>query len=145
VVSLKKWSPRTWVLGGFGISLTSVVLNTLVLSQLNHKLAAVNSEQAGLKESLSRMATEMQRAENKYEMVRRFHWVAMQAPKEHREQARTEAAYVLVNYFTRTYAAVHDIPPVEVIRTEMVEREDDYAVMKKLSDLVSQLQKPQEA
>ena len=133
-----KWSPRAWVLGGFLISLSSVVLNTVALAQVNLRLAAVNSELSGLKDSMARTATEMQRAENKYEMVRLFHWVAMQVPEKQRETARQEAAYVLVNYFTRTYAAIHDIPPAEVIKTEMVEMEDDYVAMKKIHDLAKQ-------
>ncbi len=135
---MTKWSPRAWVLGGFVISLSSVVLNTVVLAQVNLRLTAVNSELSGLKDSMARTATEMQRAENKYEMVRMFHWVALQVPEKQRETARKEAAYVLVNYFTRTYAAIHDIPPVEVIKTEMIELEDDYAAMKKIHDLVKQ-------
>lgn len=86
------------------------------------------------------MATEMQRAENKYEFVRLFHWVAMQAPESQKETARKEAAYLLVNYLTRTYSAVHDISPVDVIRTEMVELRDDYEVMRKLADLYRQIE-----
>lgn len=133
------WSPRTWVLGGFAISFSSVVINTFILSNLNSRLAVVNSEQANLKESLARMATEIQRAESKYELVRVFHWVALSAPEKSRQQARTEAAYQLVNYFTRTYAAVHDISPVEVIKTDMIELEDDYQVAQQLADLMEKL------
>ena len=131
------WSPRTWVLGGFAISFSSVVINTFVLANLNGRLASVNSEQSNLKESLGRMATEVQRAESKYELVRVFHWVALNAPEAQRKQARDdEVAYQLVNYFTRTYAAVNDIPPVEVVKTDMIELEDDYEVTERLAKIM---------
>ncbi len=133
------WSPRTWVLGGFAVSLSSVVINTFVLANLNSRIAVVNSEQSSLKESLSRMATEVQRAESKYELVRVFHWVALNAPEAQRQQARSEVAYQLVNYFTRTYAAVNDIPPVEVVKTDMIELEDDYEVTQQLADLLEKV------
>jgi hypothetical protein len=132
------WSPRTWVLGGFAISFTSVVINTFVLANISGRLSAVSAEQATVRESLTRMAAEVQQAESKYELVRVFHWVAMRAPKEQRETARAEVAYQLVNYFTRTHAAVNDIPPVEVVRTEMIELEDDYAVAQKAAELMGQ-------
>lgn len=132
------WSPRTWVLGGFAISFTSVVINTFVLANISGRLSAVSAEQATVRESLTRMAAEVQQAESKYELVRVFHWVAMRAPKEQRETARAEVAYQLVNYFTRTHAAVNDIPPVEVVRTEMIELEDDYAVAQRAAELMGQ-------
>ena len=130
------WTPRTWVLGGFAISFTSVVINTFVLANISGRLSAVSSEQNAARESLVRIATEVQQAESKYELVRVFHWVAMRAPKEQRETARAEVAYQLVNYFTRSYAAVHDIPPVEVVRTEMIELEDDYAIAKLAAEMM---------
>jgi hypothetical protein len=137
---MTKWSARSWVLIGFVISLSSVVLNTLVMARLNQEIAAITSEQTALKGSLDRMASEIQQAQNKYELVRVFHWVAMQAPKESREQARREAAYTLVNYFTRMYAAVHDVSAVELTRTEMTELKDDYEVMQKLSQLSDRME-----
>ena len=130
------WSPRTWVLGGFAISFSSVVINTFILSNLNSRLAVVSSEQANVKDSLGRMATEIQRAESKYELVRVFHWVALNTPEKSRQVARNEVAYQLVNYFTRTYAAVNDISPVEVIKTDMIELEDDYKVAQQASEFL---------
>ena len=142
---LTRLSPRAWLLGGFAISLSSVLLNTLVLAQLNGRLAKVNGEIAGIKESLAQMVSEIRRAETKYEMVRMFHWVAMSAPEKYRDTARREAAYPLVNYFTRSYAAVKDISPVEVMRTEMIEMEDDYAAMQKLSELATAYEQADES
>ena len=138
---MTKWSPRAWVLGGFTISLASVVLNTVVLNRLNAKLASASAEYSAVKESMGRMATEIQRAENKYELVRVFHWVAMSLPEKQRDTARQEAAYVLMNYLRRFYAAVHDIPPIEVIQTEMTELEDDYEGMRKIHDILEAYKK----
>ena len=140
------WSPRTWVLGGFAISFSSIVINTFVLANLNSRLAVINSEHSNLKDSLGRLATDYHRAETKYELVRVFHWVAMGvAEGEQRDQARAEVSWQLANYLTRTYAAVNDISPVELIKTEMVEKEDDFEFDRQLKELSDKRLAAQEA
>lgn len=56
------------MLGGSAISLSSIVINTFVLANLNSRLAVVSSEQGRLKDSVARMATDYHRAESKYEL-----------------------------------------------------------------------------
>lgn len=136
-----KWSARTWVLGGFAISLASVVMNTFVLARLNLKLTAVSGEASAVKESLNRMALDYERAESRYEVMRVLHWLAQLQPEgESRENAATEASAALANYLSRSYAAMHDIPVMEVVKTDLVENEAGFALLRKVAELGQKIQ-----
>ncbi len=138
-------SPRKWVLLGFAITIVSVVLNTFVISWLSGKTADIDQEMSKIRASLTRQATELVQAEVKYDLARvlRYASMAIKDPENSR-RGRQEAMEALRSYLRRNYAAVHDIPVIEVMRVENDEMVDDIEVMKKARSLGEQLAKTED-
>lgn len=141
---MRHWNPRTWVVLGFSISFLSVGTNVFVLAGINERLARLNSEHSALTGLLAQQATQLSASEVKYDQVRLLHWVARSLPKEQQAVARKEAAYLLLGSLTKTYAAIHDISPVTVMKTESLEMEDDLHAMQKVAELSDALAKSQD-
>lgn len=130
---------RSWVLFGFAISLISVAINTFVISSLNDRLKEVDSENAKLNESLTKQATELNRAEIKLDLSRVMHHVAGTVPNEQKQTAREESAALLKSFLTRNYAAEADVPPIEMIKLDIQELSDDIPKLEKLREINQKL------
>jgi hypothetical protein len=109
------------IMVGFAISLASVVLNTLVLSSINSRLRAAESEYFDLAESLGKQAAQLNEADLKFDLYLIMHNVAFTSPASKAKDAREDAGTLLKRFLTKYYAAANDIAPIELTRVEVEE------------------------
>ncbi len=109
-------SARTWVLMGFGLSLIAVVINVFVLASFNDKIKEADGELSKLTASLSSQATEINRAEIKYDLFTVLNHVSKLGKDQEKKMAGNDAAAMLRDYLSRNYAAVNDIPTSEYLK-----------------------------
>ncbi|MEY2574596.1 MAG: hypothetical protein QOF80_83, partial [Verrucomicrobiota bacterium] len=114
-------SSKNFVLAGFLISLLSVAFNSIVLSQVNKRLQAVDAEFSNLADSLAKQAAELNEGDSLFDLYRIMHNVALSVPAAKAKQARQDAEAILKRFLTKYYAAANDIPPTEVTRVEVEE------------------------
>ena len=117
-------SAKTFMLVGFAISLVSMVLNTLVLSNIDTRLKAADSEYFKVVESLSKQAAELNATDVKFDLYKILHYVAFSVPTVNAQDARKDAEVLLKGILTRYYATANDISQVEVTRVEVEEMSD---------------------
>jgi hypothetical protein len=114
-------SSKNFVLAGFLISLLSVAFNSIVLSQVNKRLHAVDAEFSNLADSLAEQAAELNEGDSLFDLYRIMHNVALSVPAAKAKQARQDAEGILKRFLTKYYAAANDIPPTDVTRVEVEE------------------------
>ncbi len=111
-------SPRTWVLIGFGISMISVAINLVVLSNINERIKATDDELSKLTASLGNQATELYWADMKADLFVILNHISHIATKEEKRQTAADAIQLLQGYLKRNYAAVHDVPEIEMLKAD---------------------------
>lgn len=133
-------SSKTFVLVGFAISLASVVLNTFVLSSINSRLKAVDSEYFELKEALSKQVSHLNEADLKFDLYRVMHNLAFSSPSARAQDARDDAKAILQGVLVKFYAAANDISPIDVTRVAVDEAGDALPKLGKMLELLQALQ-----
>lgn len=138
---MKILSSKTYVLLGFVISLTSIVINTIVLSNIDTRSKVVDSEYSGLVESLGKQAAELNEADLKFDLYRIMHNVAFSVPLAKAKDTRKDAEELLKGALTSYYAAANDVSKVDVTRVEVEEMGDDLPKLEKIIGLVQAIEK----
>lgn len=114
---LTKFSARTWVLMGFGISLLAVVINVFVLSSINDRIKAADGEIAKLNTSLVNQATELTRTDMKGDLFLLLHHLSkLSSDKDEQALAGDDAILMLQEYLKKYYAAANDVPVNEMLK-----------------------------
>jgi hypothetical protein len=114
-------SSKNFVLAGFLISLASVAFNSVVLSYVNKRLQAVDSEYNRIVESLGRQSAELSEGDLLFDLYRVMHNLAFSVPAAKAKQARQDAEAILKRFLTKYYAAANDVAPTEITRAEVEE------------------------
>jgi hypothetical protein len=133
-------SSKAFVLIGFAISLASVVLNTFVLSSINSRLRAVESEYFELEEALSKQVSQLNEADLKFDLYRVMHNLAFSSPDARAQDARDDARAILQGFLVKFYAAANDISPIDVTRVAVDEAGDVIPKLGKMLELLQALQ-----
>jgi hypothetical protein len=133
-------SSKNLVLAGFLISLASVAFNSVVLSYVNKRLQAVDSEYYKLADSLAKQAAELNEGDSLFDQYRIMHNVAFSVPAAKAKEARQDAEAILKRFLTKYYAAANDIPPTEVTRVEVEEAGQIIPLLEKGLELMQALQ-----
>ena len=133
-------SSKNLVLAGFLISLASVAFNSLVLSYVNKRLQAVDTEYSRLADSLGKQAAEFSEGDSLFAQYRIMHNVALSVPAAKAKEARQDAESILKSFLTKYYAAANDIPPTEVTRVEVEEAGQIIPLLEKGLQLMQALQ-----
>ena len=126
---------------GFSISLISVVINTFIISYINNRVKQIDSESSSLSESLSKQALELNRADIKHDLARMMRYFAAGVPDAQKAEARNESAYLLNTFLQRNYAAETNVPPVELIKSEIEEMNAEMSSLEKLKDINERMEK----
>jgi hypothetical protein len=138
-------SSKNLVLAGFLISLASVAFNSVVLSSVNKRLQAVDSEYYKLADSLTKQATELNEGDSLFDQYRIMHNLAFSVPAAKAKEARQDAESILKRFLTKYYAAANDIPPTEVTRAEVEEAGQIIPLLEKALLLMQALQATSDA
>lgn len=133
-------SSKTFVLIGFAISLASVVLNTIVLSSINSRLRAADSEYFDLEEALTKQVAQLNEADLKFDLYRIMHNVAFTSPAAKTQDARDDAREILKGFLVKFYAAANDISPTDITRIAVDEAGDALPKLEKIAALAFALE-----
>ena len=133
-------SSKNLVLTGFLISLASVAFNSVVLSSINKRLQAVDTEYYKLADSLGKQAAELNEGDSLFDQYRIMHNVAFSVPAAKAKEARQDAEAILKRFLTKYYAAANDIPPTEVTRVEVEDAGQIIPLLEKGLQLMQALQ-----
>jgi hypothetical protein len=133
-------SSKNLVLAGFLISLASVAFNSVVLSYVNKRLQAVDTEYYRLADSLGKQAAELNEGDSLFDQYRIMHNVALSVPVAKAKEARQDAEAILKRFLTKYYAAANDIPPTEITRVEVEEAGQIIPLLEKALQLMQALQ-----
>jgi hypothetical protein len=133
-------SSKNLVLTGFLISLISVAFNSVVLSYVNKRLQAVDSEYYDLAESLGKQASELNEGDSLFDQYRIMHNLAFSVPAARAKDARQDAETILKRFLTKYYAAANDVPQTEVTRVEVEEAGQIIPLLEKGLELTQALQ-----
>jgi hypothetical protein len=134
-------SSKTFLFAGFAISLASVVINTFVLSSVNSRLKAADSEYFKVEQALGGQLSLLNEADIKFDVYRVMHHVALGSPMATAQEARQDAKEILQGFLVRFYAAANDIPLVQVTRIAADEAGEALPKVKKVMDLMQSLQR----
>ncbi|MEY2497744.1 MAG: hypothetical protein QOD12_1300 [Verrucomicrobiota bacterium] len=133
-------SSKNLVLTGFLISLASVAFNSVVLSSVNKRLQAVDTEYYKLADLLGKQAAELNEGDSLFDLYRIMHNVALSVPAAKAKEARQDAEAILKRFLTKYYAAANDIPPTEITRVEVEEAGQIIPLLEKALPLMQELQ-----
>lgn len=103
---------------GFGLSLISVVINIFILAGINERIKETDGELSKLNESLRTQAAEVSSAEIKNDLFMVLNHVSKLAKGDEKKAAGEDSIVLLQDFLTRYYAAVHEIPANEMLKTE---------------------------
>lgn len=138
-------SAKTLMLSGFALSLVSIVLNTIVLSNIDTRLKAADAEYFKLVESLSKQATELNATDVRFDLYKILHYMAFSVPAAKAQDVRKDAEVLLKGILTRYYATANDISLVEVTRVEVEEMGDILPKLEQILVLMQALQQSPDA
>lgn len=111
-------SARSWVLMGFALSLFSVVVNLFVLSNISEKVKETDSEIAKLQESLRLQASDVHRAELKFDLFMILNNLSKLSTGDARKIASEDSNVMLQDFMTIYYSAVNEIPANALLKAE---------------------------
>jgi chromosome segregation ATPase len=126
---------------GFSISLISVVINTFIISYINNRVKEIDSESSTLSESLIKQALELNSADIKHDLARMMRYFAAATPDAQKADAKNESAYLLNAFLQRNYAAETNVPPVELIKSEIEEMNGEMSNLEKHKDINKRMEK----
>ena len=113
-----KFTPRTFLIVGFLISFTALILNAIILANVGNRLNAANAEYNNLTAAL-RVQTELgNEALSKFEDYTMMTHISAIVPEERREEAKSNTAVLLDEALIFLYAAANDISMTEIRRVE---------------------------
>ena len=113
-----KFTPRAFLIIGFGISFTALILNAIILANVSNKLNAANAEYDSISGAL-RVQTELgNQAESKFEDYMMMNHIASIVPENRREEAKSDASVLLDEAILFLYAAANDLSMTEIRRVE---------------------------
>ena len=138
-------SSKHLVLAGFLISLASVAFNSVVLSYVNKRLQAVDTEYYKLADSLGKQSAELNEGDSLFDQYRIMHNLAFSVPPAKAKEARQDAESILKRFLTKYYAAANDISPTEITRVEVEEAGEIIPLLEKGLQLMQALQATSDA
>ena len=138
---MKILSSKTYVLLGFAISLASIIVNTIIVSNIDSRSKATDSEYFGLVESLDKQAGQLNEADLKFDLYRIMHNVAFSVPAAKSPDTKKDAEELLKGALTKYYAAANDVTPIDVTRVEVEEIGDALPKLGKILELIQAIQK----
>ena len=113
-----KFTNRTFLVIGFGISFAALILNAIILADVSNKLNAADAEYDRISGAL-RVQTELgNEAERKFEDYTMMNHLAAIVPEARREEAKSDASVLLDEAILFLYAAANDLSMTEIRRTE---------------------------
>lgn len=131
---VKNFSVRTWVLMGFVISVTGIILNVFVVSNLNNKIREAETELSNIRESLRTQAAEISRADLENDLFTILNHISRSQTGEEKTASNRDAVYILQNYLKRVYTAANDIPANEVLKVENEQMADEIQYIEKVRE-----------
>lgn len=111
-------SGRAWVLIGFTLSLFSVVVNIFILSGINEKIKEADGEIVKLQESLRVQASDVHRAELKFDLFMILNNLSKLSTGDARKIAGEDSNVLLQDFMTIYYSAVNEIPANALLKAE---------------------------
>lgn len=115
---MKLNSSNVLMISGFVISFAAIILNAIILTNINGKIAAIDGESLKLNESLREQLTNGNEAEAKFNDFLIAKMLADSAPAASRESAYGTASVMVNEALTYLYAAANDVPMLEIRRIE---------------------------
>lgn len=127
-------SSKTFVFLAFSLGLVSVAINTILVSNINTRLRAADSEYFGLVDRLNKQVGQLNETQQEFATYRIMHHIAFSSPEEKRVDARWDATEMLKLFLMRYWAAANDISQLDMIRINLEESEN-FPNRKKLLEL----------
>jgi len=111
-------SPRTWVLMGFALSLTAVIINLFVLSGINDKIKQTDDELSKLNASLTNQARSISESKVTKNLYKVLYHTSKSLKDDEKEAAAGDAIVILADSYKNDYIAANDISMSDAIRAE---------------------------
>jgi len=134
-------SSRTFVIAGFAISLISVALNSIILSKIDTRLKAADSEHGKLVESLNSQKAALDHSDLQLGFYTLMRDQADLISADKAENTRADAGYFLGGAITDMYVAANAIPQIEVLRVESEELNAAFPKIDKMIKIAQRLKR----
>jgi len=116
---------------GFGLSLVSVIFNSLVITYVNRRLKEVDEERTLLSDSLERQASALTEGGNQFNFYRMMHNLEFAVPPGKAPDVASDATNQLQSALTKYYQGAYDIPQTEITNAETEELGLSLPIMEK--------------
>jgi len=126
---------RFWLISGFAISVISVVVNAVVISNIGSETDDLKREYSFAKDRLVELSSSLVQAEAKFDTYKVLHHLAYLLPGERKDAARDDAMYMLSEYLANGYGAANDIPAIDLYEAKTIEIKTELDSLLKLKAL----------
>lgn len=130
---------RFWLFSGFSISVISIVVNAVVISNISSESSDLKREYSYAKDRLTELSSSLFQAESKFDTYKVLHHLAYSLPKDRQSDARDDAMYMLSEYLANAYGAAADVPAIDLYEAKTVEMGGELDSLLKIRDIMNKM------